>query len=198
MAKAYTHFDTPHPASATMPIGVVLERRPGVTRWAKYVWRAVAVLPGAKPADFRTLRDADGVAEFHAATLPLTLYRSDVEGYRVSLAMTPPSVFVVLRLDAATRHGIDVHKVTASSYEAQDHCDSGEEIVEPVPMPEGLAAWVSAFCDANYVETEFVKRKRGDKGGEGAPEDGVGDARIRQLSDVYRAPGEQKPNRSGT
>ena len=40
----------------TMPLGIVLRRAPGVTRWAKWSWKATAVLPGAGEADWRELR----------------------------------------------------------------------------------------------------------------------------------------------
>ena len=77
--------------------------------------------------------------------------------------------------------------VTASPYEAQDYADSGEEIVEKVPMPPGLVAWVRDFVERHHVEEEFVKRKR-DRKRIDLVEDGVGDARIHQDADVYRAP----------
>ncbi len=177
----------------TMPLGVVLERRPGVTRWVKQVWRPVAVLPGAAPADWRLLHEADGVAEYHAATLPLELHRAEVEAYKVSLSMTPPAVFVVLRAadDPGAPQDVFVQTVTASAYEAQDYMDSGEEIVEAVAMPEGLVAWVRDFCEAHFHEERFVKRRR-DKARVDLSEDGIGDARIRQTADVYRAPGATK------
>lgn len=180
----------------SMPLGVVLLRRPGVTRWAKWSWKASAVLPGAGPADWQILREEGDNTEFHAATMPLELHRADVEAYRVSLTMDPPSVFVVLREDddPGARYPYKVHAVTASAYEAQDYLDSGEELVEPVPMPAGLIAWVREFTDTHFVEEPFIKRKR-DKKRVDLIEDGVGDARIRQEADVYRAPGAQKPRR---
>jgi hypothetical protein len=183
--------------TAVMPLGVVLQRRSGVTRWAAWSWKAVAVLPGAAPAAWQVLREEDGATEFHAATLDLELHRSDVEAYRVSLTMDPPAVFVVLRLndDPAAAHDYTVHAVTASAYEAQDYLDSGEEIVEPVPMPPGLVAWIREFTDTHYVDEPFIKRKR-NKTRIDLKEEGIGDARIRQKADVYRAPGPQKPRRS--
>ena len=33
----------------TLPLGIVIRRQPGVTRWARWAFRAVAVLPGAAP-----------------------------------------------------------------------------------------------------------------------------------------------------
>lgn len=186
------------PKTATMPLGVVLARRPGVTVWAKWSWKAVAVLPGAAPAAWKLLRTEDGTEEFHAATLTLELHRAEVEAYKVSLSMSPPAVFVVLRPaeSAADPHGVAVHSVTASAYEAQDYLDSGEEIVEAVPMTPGLIAWVRDFTDAHFRDEPFVKRKR-DRKRTDLSEDGVGDARIRQTADVYRAPGAVKPKGGG-
>ena len=180
-----------------IPLGVVLERAPGVTRWARHCWRALAVLPGAAPADWKLLRDEGGRQEFHAATLPLTLHRADVEAYKVALSMDPPAVFVILRNteDADAAHAVFVQAVTVSAYEAQDYLDSGEEIVEAVPMSEGLAAWVRDFTDLHFHDTPFIKRKR-DRQRVDQSEDGVGDARIRQTADVYRSPAAQKPVKS--
>ena len=77
--------------------------------------------------------------------------------------------------------------VTASPYEAQDYTDSGEELVERVPMPEGVQAWVWEFIERFHVEETFIKRKR-DKKRTDLVEDGIGDVRIAQTADVYRAP----------
>ena len=53
--------------------------------------------------------------------------------------------------------------VTASPYEAQQYQVGGDEIVEPVAMPEAVIAWVRDFVDRHHVDEPFVKRKR--KGG---------------------------------
>ena len=186
------------PRTQTLPLGVVLQRRAGVTRWARHVWQPVAVLPGAAPADWHLLRDSGDTQDYHAATLPLSLHRADVEAYKVALTMSPPAVFVILRTDEDpdAPHEVAVLSVTASAYEAQDYQDSGEEIVEAVPMPEGLVAWVRDFTDQHFHETPFIKRKR-DRERTDLKEDGIGDARIRQAADVYRAPGTQKTRKSG-
>lgn len=170
---------------ARLPIGVVIRRQPGVTRWAKWVWRPVAILLGAGPADWRELRRDGDAVEYHAATVTLEVHRTLTEGYRVALASDPPSVYVILR-PASGPHGIEVYRVTASAFEAQDHCDNGEEIVEAVPMPIQLVAWLSAFVARHHREEVFVKRRRQDA-------DGTADARreqarIRERDDVFRAP----------
>ena len=177
----------------SMPVGVVLRRSPGVTRWAAWHWKPTGVLPGAGPAKWRVLREDEGVTEFHAATLPLELHRGETEAYLTTLTMDPPSVYVILRPaeDADHPHEVEPYAVTASAFEAQDYLDSGEEIVEPVIAPSGLVAWIREFTDTHHVEEEFKKRKRRNWAEES--EDGRGDSRVRQDADVYRAPGAMKP-----
>ncbi len=181
------------PRSETIPLGVVLRRQPGVTRWVRWVWRAAAVLPGAGPADWRELRREGEAVEYHAATCPLELHRAETEAYRVALSNDPPTVYVVLR--PAEEPGlpapVTVHSVTASPFDAQDYLDSGEEQVEAVPMPPALLAWVADFVARHHAHEPFVKRRRDRVSVEGR-EDGKGDARIAQPSDVYRSPGAQR------
>lgn len=173
---------------ASMPVGIVVRKTPGVTRWAKWAWRVAAVLPGAGPANWRELRRDGDAVEYHAATLTLDLWSSDTEAYLVGLSAKVPSVTVVLRESlSASDLPWDVVAVTASAYEGQDYLDSGDGLIETVPMPLGMIAWVRDFIVEHHVEEVFVKRRR-DKTRVDMVEDGKGDARIRQIADVYRAP----------
>lgn len=173
-----------------MPMGVVIRKAPGVTRWAAWTWRAVAVLPGAPEASWQVLRRDGDAVEYHAATVPLLLHRTQTEAYLQGLSAKVPSVYVVLRDgDAANREHapLDVVLATASPFEAQDYADTGEDIVEKVPMPGGLIAWVRDFVEAHHEHEDFKKRRR-DTRTMGTAQDGVGDPRIPQMRDVYRAP----------
>lgn len=173
-----------------MPLGIVIRRSPGATRWVKYVWNAVAVLPGAPDATWKEMRREGDTIEYHAATLPLELFRTDTEAYLHGLSAKVPSIYVVMR-DADGDQPLDMVLATASPYEAQDYADTGEELVEKVPMPDGLIAWIRSFIDQHHEDEVFVKRRR-DKSRVDLKEDGIGDARIRQVSDVYRAPAARK------
>lgn len=175
--------------SASLPLGVVVRRTPGATRWAKWAWRVTAVLPGAGPADWRELRREGDAVEYYAGTAEFTLWRTDTEAYLVALSSEPPSVYVVMRRtdDPARPDGMTLVRVTASAFEAQDHCDAGDDMVEAVPMPPGLIAFVREFVERHHVEEVFVKRRRKNARVD-LVEDGKGDPRISQASDVYRAP----------
>lgn len=176
---------------AEMPLGVVVRRVPGVTKWAPWAYAAVAVLPGAGEAAWKVLRQDGDVTEFHAATVRLQLHGAEAEAYLNGLSADVPSIYVVMRPAEEGPHPYDILLATASPYESQDYDDSGEEIVEKIPMPEGLVAWVRDFAFAHYEEEEFKKRRR-DKKRIDRVEDGIGDARISQMTDVYRAPRRRK------
>jgi hypothetical protein len=146
-----------------MPLGVVVERRRSTSPWQDWVWRPVAVIPGAPPVgpEGRELLRGEEALRYHAATLPLQLHRTDTAAYLTNLTGRLPVVYVVLR--KATDGGAHAYRpflVTVSPFEAGDYLESGEDIVEGVPMSEGLIAWVQAFVDRHHVEQPFVKRKR--------------------------------------
>ncbi len=168
-----------------MPVGIVVRESPGVTRWAGWSRKAVAVLPGAGDAAWTELRREGDTVEYHAGTLVLELFGSDTEAYRLGLSAREPSLFVVMRESGGDLPELVL--VTASPYEAQDYMDSGEEVVEPVEMPEGIVAWIRDFIDLHHEDEVFVKRRR-DRVRTDIREDGRGDSRVQQTTDVYRAP----------
>lgn len=147
----------------SMPLGVIVAKTKVDHKWIDWSWRPIAVVPGAAPIDeWKVIDSGEGWTHYHVATVSMTLYRTDTEAYRIALSEVPPRVYVVLRPD---EDGDDdrpyfVEEVTASPYEAQDLLDGGEDLVEAVPMPEGLAAWVQAFVDEHHVDEEFKKRRR--------------------------------------
>ena len=167
----------------TVPLGVVVERREADSPWQDCVWRPVAVIPGApKASEWKVLNRGEGWTQYHAATLPLELHRKETEAYLCNLASHPPVIYVVLReSEEAGDHEVEPFLVTASPYEAQDLLDIGEDIIEGVPMPEGMIAWVQAFVDEHHVEVPKHKRKRDrydpDEAGFGSPPAGRGKVR---------------------
>ena len=143
-------------------------------------------MPGAAKASWKELRRDGETVEYHAATVPLELFRTDTEAYMHGLSAKVPSIYVVMR-ESEGDDPLDIVLATASPYEAQDYADTGEELVEKVAMPEGLIAWIRDYAAQHHEHEVFIKRRR-NKARVDLKEDGIGDARIRQTSDVYRAP----------
>jgi hypothetical protein len=170
----------------SMPLGVVVERRELDNRWQRWAWRPVAVIPGAPPIEgWRELMRGERFIRWHAATLPLELHRTETEAYLANLSGKVPAIYVVLRASQPSErtagNDLSPFAVTASPYDAEGYME-GDDLVEAVPMPDGLIAWVQAFIERHHVDQPFVKRKRAkaaDRGTEGRAND-LPAARVRQ------------------
>ena len=151
---------------ASLPLGIVLERRAVDNPWIDHRWRAVAVIAGAQPLspldEWTRLAAGEDWAHFHAGTLSLELFPKETEGYKVNLSQDPARLYVVLRNEeeGLCDHEVLPFLVTACPYEAQDYLDSGEEQVDAVPMPEAVIAFVETYVGRHHVEERFYKRKR--------------------------------------
>ena len=149
----------------TMDLGVIVERRKIDHPWQEWAWKAVAVIPGAHRVEAWTeIAQGDGWTQYHAVTMPVELHRRETEAYVANLETERPAVYVVMRDDDDDEeeggHPYYVALVTLSPYDAQDYLDSGEDLVEAVPMPEPVLAWMQDFVGQHHVEEPFVKRKR--------------------------------------
>ena len=161
--------------SERMNVGIVVERRDIDNPWEDHCWSAVAVIPGTAP-DFATdeagddgagedrewpvLDQAPGVVRYFAGTLPIEIFRRETEGYLLNLSNEPPVVYVVLRFDDDAPHGIEPFLATVCPFEAQVLLDGDEDLVEPVPMPIEVAAWLKDFVTEHHVDQPLHKRKR--------------------------------------
>jgi len=151
-------------AHETMRVGVVVERREIDNRWVDYTWEPVAVIPGVAPMaedqEWLPLREGEGWRHFLIGTLDIELFQGETEGYRANLSNSLPNVYVVLtRGNEADEPDIMPFLVTVCPYEAESYTEGDEEIVEGVPMPEEIGAWVQNFVDTYHVDQPFKKRK---------------------------------------
>ena len=147
----------------SMRMGVVVEWRAVDHPWQDHEWLPVAVLPGAAETDeWRELARGDGWIRYFAGTLPLELHRRETEAYKVNLANIRPEIYVLLAEsdDPDAEHEVEPFLVTASPYDAQDYQDTGEHLIEGVPIPEDVTAWIEDFVERHHVEEPFYKRKR--------------------------------------
>lgn len=147
----------------SLPLGLVVEKRKSTHRWGNWIWRPVAVIPGARAGvEWHEMMSGEGWTRYHLATLPLTLHRKETEAYLSNLLSGEPVIYAVLRpVDPANaERPVKAHLVTASPYAAQDHTDNDTDIVEKVSMPEPVIAWVRAFAETHHKEEAFKKRRR--------------------------------------
>lgn len=176
-------------------LGVVLKRRKGVTPWQAWSYRASAVVMETGQPAWSLLRDDGDSQDFYLGASRLELHGAETEGYIHGLNAKLPCLYVVLReQEGESACPFVIELITASPYEAQDYDEMEDTIVEKVPMPQDVADWIKEFIETHHVDEVFVKRQR-DKRFFGDDQDGIGDARISQISDVYRSPSVHRKER---
>lgn len=149
----------PAPLVSTV-VGVVVERRKAKSPWVEHVWRPVTALPGVPTTPLWTALEGDEEStRFYAGSAELGLYRTDTSHYRDNLASGSPGLWVVLRPTGGDPPFALV-TVTANPSEGEAFTESGADLVEPVPIPESIAAMIEAFVAEHHVEHAFTKRKQ--------------------------------------
>jgi hypothetical protein len=87
------------------------------------------------------------------------LHATETGAYRDNLATGSPGLWVVLR-PTESDPPYELYSVTADPSEGEAMTEAGNNIVEPVPMPEPIRAAIEAFVAENHREHVFEKRKR--------------------------------------
>ncbi len=149
------------PADAVMPISVVVERRVAPGPWQDDLWRPIGVLPNAAAGDSGLLlAEGEGWAQFQGGMLDLELFHGETEGYLTNLSQTPPRVFVVLRRnEAGDGLAFVPFLATVCPYEAMGYSEGNDDVVDGVPMPPEIMAWVQEFVTRHHVDVPFKKRR---------------------------------------
>ncbi|MCI0651214.1 MAG: DUF3305 domain-containing protein [Planctomycetes bacterium] len=151
-------------------IGVVVDRHALQSQWATHRWHPVAVLlevPDTAP--WTKLSEEGAVARFYAGPATITLVPSESESYLYNLAAREPQVWIILRPREPGPDGRDVEleSATVAAGEAEALAGGIDIIVESVPMPQEIAAWVAAFVEAHPSAPKEFKRKRSQHVSEG-------------------------------
>ncbi len=148
------------PNTETRRVAVLVERRKGVTPWQEWVWQAVEVLeavPDLPP--WSVMRTEGSTTLWFAGAAEVALHPTDTDNYRHNLGSGQPRLWVILR-QIETEPGLALHVATADAGEAHNYADSGTDLMEALPLPTGLTAWVEDFCERHHQVREFRKRKR--------------------------------------
>ena len=155
------------PLSARTQVAVVVERRDSTTAWITESWRPLEVIAESPAAaeNWMLLRRGDDFEQYLANDIALELHRSDLASYRYNLGGLDPRLYVVLR---KTEDGAHVQMITAAPDQAQAMSESGEDVVDGLPMPDAIRAWIEMFCACHPPDEPMRKRKRDTMDAEGA------------------------------
>lgn len=143
-----------------LSVGLVLERRLLTGTWGGHAWTPVAILPPTPDvAPWVQLGGAQDRMRYFAGCVDIHLYSTDTANYRDNLESATPKLWVVLRPDGPSPP-CPVLLVTADPAEGEASTEAGNNTVETIAMPEGVAGVVAAFIAEHHVERPVLKRRR--------------------------------------
>ncbi len=147
-------------AAERREVGVVVEWEALDNPWVDHRWRVAEVLPGPAGVAAWTVLDEDArQRRYFAGNAELLLFPLETEALKANVEGPAPSVYVFLR-SAETAPGMALLGATVDVGEAGAHADTGRDLVESVPMPAPILAWVAEFVARHHVERAQFKRKR--------------------------------------
>ena len=187
-----------------MPVRVILERKVSQNRWEKFKWSVIDVLPGSfsnsskiKPIINSAKYKSSQKKQLFTVESDIDFHRAEVEAYLENLTSSEPAIYVVLRSDGPddepSEYGLNLDLVSLSPYIIQDYEDIGEDQIEKISLIGPIFYFIKDFVDEHFKPVKFKKRTR-DKLLVDQIEDGKGDPRVKQISNVYRSPSKNKKN----
>ena len=141
-------------------IGVIAEWQAVDSPWVTHRWAVTELLPG--PADvvpWTVLSAGPNVRRYFAGNAELLLYPLETDTLKHNVEGPNPAVYVFLRTTGEAP-GMALLGATVCAGEASAHVDTGSDLVEAVPMPEAVAAWVRDFVARHHVERAAYRRRR--------------------------------------
>lgn len=151
---------SPASALASIPVGVLVERRKAISPWADWVWRPSAVLPGhPDTVPWTRVSGDEACAIYYAGAAEVALHAAETANYVSNLTAETPMLWVILQPTEA-EPAYDVVTVTADPSEGEGFTQAGPYLVEAVAMPEAVRDMIEGFVATHHVERPFYKRKR--------------------------------------
>lgn len=141
-------------------VSVVVGRHPARSPWLDHVVRVDGVLPAAVDLPPWTVLSRNGDdARYLAGIVCIAARPGDTKGYKDNLEAVEPAVYVVLRPGGGPL-GWSLLLATVDPAEAQAHAECGDDLLEAVPMPAEVRAWLGDFVARHHVERRQWKRRR--------------------------------------
>jgi Protein of unknown function (DUF3305) len=153
-------WDTEPMSVERIRVGIVVERqRVEGNPWLDHRWVVVQVLPGAPDvAPWTKLDETPARTRWYAGPANLDLYSRETATLKHNLESSNPSVYVMLRKSNAAP-GVELLGATVDAGEAHAHADTGDDQVDPLPIPEEIRVQVADFIARHHVDRPTWKRK---------------------------------------
>ena len=142
-------------------VGVIVDRLVVDNPWCDHRWTVAQVLPSVPELvePWTVLSAEPGRTRYFAGSAEIALYPRETDTLRYNIEDLAPKLYVFLRASDAPP-GIALLGATACPGEAHAHADTGADLVEAVPMPSPIVAWVEDFIRRHHVERPVYRRRR--------------------------------------
>jgi len=123
------------PASDSVNIGVIMQRRPVEHPWQDHEWRVVALVPDP-PAGLAPGSDAGGQELYLAGVAELRLHSTEIAAYVENLTSPQAALYMVLVGGGQAAGDLPwvLDRVTANPYEAQYYIHDEDIRVVPTQL----------------------------------------------------------------
>lgn len=144
------------PLPDSFPVSVLMERRPGVTRWATEVWQAVGVTVGKGPdRDYPEVAVDQGTyLQLRYGSFSIRLHRDEAASYYHNLTSPAPGCYVI-----ASNEEIPKPLMVTLNFDEANAYGEGDAIVFHVALPAELHQWLERYVIMYYEPEEKRKRK---------------------------------------
>lgn len=144
----------------SMPISVIMEKKPSSHAWADYSYRAVGVVSSQEDETEKVTRihAENGVEHYLYSGLSLALHEDECESYYHNLMSPEPGCFIVAN-ETEDLDEMPVPYLVSLSFDEVHAYLEGDEQVYAVEIPPELYKWTEAYILTNYVAIKKTKRK---------------------------------------
>lgn len=156
----YPSLDMTLPES--LPVSVILERKPSSNPWLEATWRASAItisdVQRNASENLQCIHSHNDVKRYLFAGLHIQLFKDECESYYHNLSAPVPRCYVIAHQeseDTAPKPFL----ISMSFDEAHAYLE-GEDVIYDVDVPAELYRWTEAFLLKHYAPEKRCKRQR--------------------------------------
>lgn len=144
----------------SMPVAVIMEKRPSSHVWIDYSYNAIGVVSSQQAGEetMTLIHSENGVERYLLSGLSLRLHEDECESYYHNLMSPQPGCFIVANATEDANEMPTPYLVSLSFDEVHAYLE-GDEQVYAVEIPPELYKWTEAYILTHYVAIKKTKRK---------------------------------------
>ncbi len=144
-----------------LPVNVLMERRPGVTRWVRYVWQALGVVLGEGPERGRpeVVLERDDYRQVRYGGFEVRFHRDEAADYYHNLTAPAPGCYIVAAVERIDGDEVPRPVLVTLNFDEANAYGDGDRAVYHVPLGPDLYQFVERFVLTHYVPEPKRKRK---------------------------------------